>query len=353
MNFQADSLPLLIGSLPMADHTIATRLMLKYTPEIPLWVQLPCHSAERMLAQFSACLPGIRGEGDSLHFETDGEAFSAELLEFFEEYMAIAEGEKPLAQSRFAMTGKRAQGFEVFFRVLPRSGISPFAVKGQITGPFTLLTGLKDQNGRIAYYNQELREAIVKAVAMQARYQIERLKTLTDNVILFLDEPALAGFGSSALVSIQKDEVIAQLNEIMDEVHQRGALVGVHVCANTDWGMLLSTSIDILSFDAFGFFDRMLLFKDAVAGFIKRGGIIAWGLVPTLNQEDLIQADVDGLFANWQACVQALGLDMETARRQSLVTPSCGTGCLSLELAIKAMDLTRELSFAIRCMKIT
>lgn len=348
MKFQADSLPLLIGSLPMADHTIATRLMLKYTPEIPLWIQLPCYPEERLLSQFSACLPGIRGEGDSLHFETDGEAFSGELLAFFEEYMAVSEGATPLSRSRFAMTGKRAQGFETFFNVLSRAGVSPLAVKGQITGPFTLLTGLKDGNGRIAYYNQELREAIVKAVAMQARYQIERLKTLSDQVFLFLDEPALAGFGSSTLVSIQREEVIAQLNEIMDEVHQRGALVGVHVCANTDWGMLLSTEIDILSFDAFGFFDRMLLFKDAVTEFIGRGGIIAWGLVPTLNQEDLAQADVEGLFSRWQACVKALGLDMETARRQSLVTPSCGTGCLSLELAIKALDLTRELSSAIR-----
>lgn len=348
MPFQADSLPLLIGSLPMADHTIATRLMLKYTPEIPLWIQLPCYAEERLLAQFSACLPGIRGEGDNLHLNTGTEAFSQELLAFFEEYMAVSEGNSPVFESRFALRGRAARGFEAFFQVLSRAGHRPLAVKGQITGPFTLLTGLKDQNGRIVYYNQELREAIVKALALQARYQVQRLKGLCDNVILFLDEPALAGFGSSALVSIQKAEVIEQLNEVMDEAHRLSALVGIHVCANTDWSMVLSSSVDILSFDAFGFFDRMLLFKDSVAEFMKRGGIIAWGLVPTLNQEDLIQADVDSLFARWRTCVQELGLDMNMARRQSLVTPSCGTGCLSLELAIKAMDLTRELSSVIR-----
>lgn len=348
MSFQADSLPLLIGSLPMANHFIATRLMLKYTPEIPLWIQLPCYAEERLLAQFSACLPGIRGEGDNLHLNTESEAFSQELLAFFEEYMAVSEGGQPLSQSRFAMTGNRAKGFEAFFQVLSQTDITPMAVKGQITGPFTLLTGLKDQNGRIAYYNSELREAIVKAVAMQARYQVERLKTLANEVILFLDEPALAGFGSSTLVSIQKEDVIAQLDEIMDEVHRAGAFVGVHVCANTDWGMLFSTGIDILSFDAFGFFDRMLLFKEQVGEFMSRGGVIAWGLVPTLNSEDLLQSNVKGLFTQWQSSIQALGLNIDTAQRQSLITPSCGTGCLSLELAIKAMDLTRELSSAIR-----
>lgn len=348
MSFQADALPLLIGSLPMQNHALATRLMLKYTPEIPLWIQLPGYAEERLLSQFSACLPGIRGEGDHLYLDTATEAFSQELLAFFEEYMAVFEGERPVFQSRFALKGRAAQGFEAFFEVLSRLRHSPVAVKGQITGPFTLLTGLKDQEGRIAYYNQELREAIVKAVAMQARYQMQRLKGLSDQVILFLDEPALAGFGSSALVSIQKEEVITQLNEVIEEVHREGGLAGIHVCANTDWGMVFSTGIDILSFDAFGFFDRMLLFKDQVHEFIERGGVVAWGLVPTLNQEDLVQADVEGLLARWQSCVQALGLNLATAQRQSLLTPSCGTGCLSLELAIKAMDLTRELSLAIR-----
>lgn len=348
MPFQAHSLPLLIGSLPMANHIIATRLMLKYTPEIPLWIQLPCYAEERLLVQFSSCLPGIRGEGDNLHIETGTEAFSQELLAFFEEYMAVSEGNSPVSKSRFALKGKAACGFEAFFEVLSGAKYKPLAVKGQISGPFTLLTGLKDQNGRIAYYDQEVCEAVVKAVAMQARYQVQRLKELCDNVILFLDEPALAGFGSSTLVSIQKEDVVAQLNEVTNEAHRAGALVGVHVCANTDWGMLLSTAIDILSFDAFGFFDRMLLFKDQVAEFVGRGGVIAWGLVPTLNQEDLIQANVGSLFAQWQSCVTALGLNMDTAVRQSLVTPSCGTGCLPLELAIKAMDLTRELSLVIR-----
>ena len=45
-------LPLLIGSFPMNDHLAASRLILDYTPTIPLWVQLPVIPEEGMVPQF-------------------------------------------------------------------------------------------------------------------------------------------------------------------------------------------------------------------------------------------------------------------------------------------------------------
>jgi hypothetical protein len=41
------------------------------------------------------------------------------------------------------------------------------------------------------------------------------------------------------------------------------------------------TSIDIISFDAFGFLDRLILYADNLKSFFKRGGILCWGIVPT------------------------------------------------------------------------
>jgi hypothetical protein len=39
--FTPNGLPLLIGSLPLEDHTNALDLVFAHTPEVPLWVQLP------------------------------------------------------------------------------------------------------------------------------------------------------------------------------------------------------------------------------------------------------------------------------------------------------------------------
>ncbi len=348
MEFKPCALPTLIGSLPHTDHRKATRLVLEYTPEIPLWVQLPCHPEERLLSQFAEHLPGIRGEADNIHFDTSDADFQQELLTFFEEYLAVTEGEKALKDSIFAFSETTGKGFKIFLDEVKNLNPHPVALKGQITGPFTMLTGLKDQNGKMAYFDFQLREAVVKAIAMKARYQVEEMKAASKNSIVFMDEPGLSGFGSSAMVSIPREDVQADLTEVIDAIHSAGGICGIHVCANTDWSLVLSTQIDILSFDAYGFFEKILLFKDQLKQFMEKGGVIAWGLVPTLNQEDLQREDVASLKAKWESQVRDLGADPELTKAHALITPSCGTGLLPMDLAIKALRLTRELALAIK-----
>lgn len=45
--FEANALAVLIGSLPVSAHEEANRLVMKYTPDIPLWVQLPAYKKRR------------------------------------------------------------------------------------------------------------------------------------------------------------------------------------------------------------------------------------------------------------------------------------------------------------------
>ncbi|NIA08396.1 MAG: hypothetical protein GWP10_01135 [Nitrospiraceae bacterium] len=348
MTFEPNALPTLIGSLPILDHREAIQLILKYVPEIPLWPQLPRHPKERIFSQFAEGLPGIREREDTLYFDTEDPIFEQELLSFYEQYLGVTEGGIPLNESIFAFSKDTGQGFRTFLDAGRHMTPRPVAIKGQISGPFTLLTGLKDKSGRLSYFNSQLREAVVKALTLKARYQIEEMKALHPEVILFLDEPALAGFGSSAMVGITREDVIADLTEVINAVHGAGAIAGIHVCANTDWSMVLSSPLDILSFDAYNFFDRIVLFRKQLVEFLDRGKTIAWGLVPTSSEEDLRKEDVKSLNALWIEQVKQLGTDPELVKRQSLITPSCGTGLLSRELSIRVLDLTRGLSMAIR-----
>jgi methionine synthase II (cobalamin-independent) len=348
MAFETNALPTLIGSLPLSDHQEATRLMLEYMPEIPLWAQLPVYPEERLLSQFAEGLPGIRGEGDSLYFDTEDPAFEQDLLSFYEQYLEVTEAGLPLKQSIFAFSGKTGRGFKAFLEAIPQTSSRPIALKGQITGPFTMLSGLKDKSGRLAFFNPQLHEVIIKAITLKARYQVEEMKALGHDVILFLDEPALAGFGSSAMVGVTREDVITDLAEVIDSIQQAGGISGIHVCANTDWSVILETPVDVLSFDAYSFFDRVVLYKAQLSDFLKKGKIIAWGLVPTLNQEDLVKEDVSSLKTLWDGQVKQLGVDPEMVKRQALITPSCGTGLLSRELSLRVLMLTRDLSRAIR-----
>jgi methionine synthase II (cobalamin-independent) len=348
---QPACLPMLIGSLPLDDHPTASRLIMDYTPAIPLWVQLPVFAQEGMVPQFLPGMPAVASRDGKTFIDTAAETFDGELLAFFEDYMAVSEAPDQLADSRFALTEATGKGVAALLKTLSRLEAAPMAVKGQVTGPITFCTGVKDQDGRAIFYNATLRDAAVKHLALNARWQIRTLSGPGCPVIIFIDEPALAGFGSSELISISKEEILACLQEVVDAIHSDGGLAGIHVCANTDWSLVLESGADIINFDAYAYFDRFILYGDQIRSFLNAGGLLAWGIVPTLKPEEIQRETVDTLHAGLMERfrqIEALGVSAETLFRQSFITPSCGLGSLSLDLAKRVLTLTRDLSDKVR-----
>ncbi|MBL0713517.1 MAG: hypothetical protein JJV98_07420 [Desulfosarcina sp.] len=349
--FQPECRPLLIGSLPVSDHNQALDLVLAATPRIPLWVQLPVFREEGMVPQFMPGMPGLVHEEDRSLIDTGSDAFETELTAFYEDYLQASGDEAALRKSRFALAPDTARGFHVFMERIGRLSPPPLAVKGQVTGPVTFGLGLKDRQGRSVFYDLHARDAAVKLLALKAAWQVQQLKTFKVPVIVFVDEPALAGYGSSEMISISGEEILAALEEVFEAIHKAGGLAGIHVCANTDWGLILGSTLDIVNFDAYGYADRFLLYADQVRQFLARGGLIAWGIIPTGPADVIERESVDTLVARWRelmAAAEGRGLDPEVLRRQSLITPSCGTGSLSVAHTRKVLDLTREVSRAVR-----
>jgi len=350
-SFQPNGLPALIGSLPITDHQEAAQLVFADTPEIPLWVQLPAFPEEGMTAQFLPGMPGLADAQDKLYINTHDASFDDAQLQFYNDYIAVTEGAANLNDSSFILTKDTAQGFFVFKEHLKRLSTPPVAIKGQITGPITFCTGVKDENDRAIFYNEQLRDMAVKLLALKAAWQVEQLSQFNQPVMLFFDEPALAGFGSSAFISISREEVAACFEEVIDAVHARGGLAGIHVCANTDWSLILDSSADIVSFDAYSYFDKFILYADQIKRFIDSGRILAWGIVPTLGDQAIADATAASLAADWEAKANqiiVLGIDKSQLLAQSLITPSCGTGSLTLEQAMKVLQLTKDVSQEIR-----
>jgi hypothetical protein len=236
--FYPHSRPLLIGSLPLSDHGEALEWILAHTPDLPLWGQLPVYPQEGMISQFLPGLPGVKTVDERFFVDTGAEDFDAAMLAFFERYLSLSEGlakvQGELDSSEFALTPEIAGGFFALQAHLRAQSQPPLAVKGQITGPITFGTGVKDQEGRAIFYNDAVREAAIKFLALKAAWQTQALGEHGCPVILFIDEPALAGYGSSELISISREEIIASLGEMMAAIHAKGGLAGIHVCANTD-----------------------------------------------------------------------------------------------------------------------
>jgi methionine synthase II (cobalamin-independent) len=349
--FRPRGLPVLIGSLPLTDHVEACQLVWEHTPQIPLWIQLPAHKEEGMVAQFMPGLPGICTTGGSAYINADQDGFDRDILQFYEDYMAVVEGHTDLSESRFVLSEDTARGFFIFVERLKRLTTPPVAVKGQVTGPFTFCTGISDQNKKAIIYDEQVKDAAVKLLALKSRWQVKRLSGFGAPVIIFFDEPALAGFGSSGFIGISRDAIAQSLEEVIAAVHAEGGLAGVHVCANTDWSLVLESAADIVSFDAYSYFDRFILYSDQIKKFLDAGKMIAWGMVPTLNADQLENETTESLVDQWKqkaAQIEKLGIDSDQLISQSLITPSCGAGALSTGLAIKALRLTQEFSQQIR-----
>lgn len=349
--FNANCLAVLIGSLPMDNHKEATEFMLHYTPDIPLWVQLPRFPQEGMINQFLPGMPGVTTQENKVFIDSSTSLFQDELVQFYEEYISVTEDYSRLSDSRFALTRDVAKGFFEFLSIIRDMPAAPQAVKGQITGPITMGIGLKDHNGKSVFYDDTLKDVMVKTLSLKARWQVEKMNDLAPAKIIFFDEPGIVSFGSSAYISITREHVHAVMAEVIESVHAAGGLAGIHICANGDWSLALESDTDIISFDAYNYFDKFLLYPELLTSFMESGKIIAWGIIPTSNPGDIEKESPESLIRKWHqqaAKIENLGIDQKRLRAQTLITPSCGTGSLSLTHATKVLTLTKEVSKYLR-----
>lgn len=327
-----------IGSLPHTDPKEACDLVLRYLPEIPIWPQLPRRSfRENMYAQFSEGFPGVVLDGDRISIDRSRPA--EETLEgLYTDYLAEN-------RDAFAISDSYAAGLQTFLSLGSRLG-NPTAVKGQVTGPVSWGLGVTDEGRRPALYDEVLADALAKHLRMKAAWQEKALQALCPNTIIFMDEPYMASFGS-AFVSLSREKVLALWGEVLGGIQ---GLRGLHCCGNTDWSVVLSAPIDILSFDAYDYGQTLSLYPEEVRRFLGRGGIIAWGIVPT-QEEPLGKEDLESLLARLEEAMGFLerkGMPRERLLRQSLITPACGLGSLSPQAAARALELTAALSQALR-----
>jgi len=344
VNFKGNFSATAIGSLPHENVEDATDLTLETLCEIPCWSQVPRRDLrEDMCIQYTEGLPCayIDKEKKELSID-DAKDTTVELEKFYEAYL---ENDPSL----FAISREYSAGFYTMLERLEKSRPSSLrALKGQVVGPITLAGSLKLSSGILALYSEEFFDVIIKLLSMKAYWQLTKLSRYNLPVMVFADEPYLTSFGSSHM-NISKERIVSALNEVYDMVQAHGGLTGTHCCGNTDWAMLMETNLNIVSFDAYEFMDKYLMYWREIIAFLDKGGYLAWGIVPTsskiahVSSEELINKMKEGV-----AFLIDKGLSKELIKKRSLITPSCGAGTLSVEEAEKVMRLTKEVSLAMQ-----
>jgi hypothetical protein len=328
--FKAELRSLAAGSLPHTDSTAACQLALSAL-DIPTWPQLPRLSfLENMYVQYSEKFPGVVIKNEQIYIDRDRDLDpELELL-----YVAYLLNDLEHA----AISIDYAAGLHCF---LEMDRDRPPIAKGQVTGPVSWGLMVADQNRKPILYDDVLAEAVAKHLRLKATWMEQELRKLYPQTIIFVDEPYMSSFGS-AFVSLSREQVVSAMEEVFAGIE---GLKGVHCCGNTDWSLLLSTTVDIVNLDAYQYADALALYPDEVGEFLDRGGTIGWGIVPTSDQAH--EETVDSL---WERFHQALGLLADKGLHQddllssALVMPSCGCGSLPIETAERVFELTGELS---------
>ncbi len=335
--FEFNCKPTIIGSMPHTLPGKACDLILKHLKDIPAWPQLPKKSPlEAMSVQFSRGFPGLEVVDGSLKVNCSAEYEDA-LERLYEAYLADDYGQ-------YRVTQEYAAGLHYF---LNKRGLNLPAVKGQITGPVSWCLTVNDESGKSILYDEVVSDAAARMLALSARWQETELNRLSKNTLMFLDEPAMSGYGS-VFLNLSREKIIELIKETLGKLQ---GLKGIHCCGNTDWSLVLETGIDVLSLDAYKYGKTATIYSKEMSKFVKEGGAIAWGIVPN-NETDIISETTNSLKDRLEETMAQLSrsglVSFKYLVAGSLITPSCSLAGLSEDGAEQALVLLVELSDLMR-----
>jgi hypothetical protein len=308
ITFEARCSTTAMGIMPHKDVERALELALSL--DIPFWPQLPKVSLyEDMYVQSSQNFPGIVIDFDKERLSFDTARFEQELDGYF------VKMDDPEV---FALT---AEYSTVFHKFLSKELQSYKAIRGQVTGPVSFGFKVLDENFKPIIYNDEARIILFDFIGKKANIQYRELKERNSHAFVWLDEPGL-GYVFSGLSGYNEQQAKEDYHNFVAGLE---GPKGLHLCADVNLPYLLELGVEILSFDAYqiGFMPKE--YAGNVAEFIRKGGIVSWGIVPTESTVLATQTPeklAAILSEYWEVISQNTGLASNQIARQALVAPA-------------------------------
>jgi hypothetical protein len=307
-----------------------------------------CHNSwggglqENMFLQFSENLPCVTLDHYKMKVFFDQTQDRKKRMEEF--YSRLEEGLRHNLYERFRIARTYAQGLSIMLNQCKTKN-NPF-IKAQVTGPATYLLFLADEGNRPLIYDDQFSEAIVYGLGMKALWLAREIREAGKAPLIFFDEPALADLGSAyALIDAKRAwTLVGGLLAFVKE-YDPGILLGLHCCGNTDWSSVLESGVDVVSFDAVGCGEKFLLYPEEIKRFVKGGGFIAFGIVPTSEYGEW--ASEKALYDRFMSLLSGFeeqGIGRIEILDHAIFTPACGMGPLKPQEAMRVLDLVNALS---------
>jgi len=294
----------------MPHRNLQEALDLALSLDIPYWPQLPKYSFyEDMYVQVSEHFPGIIVDDAAQRITMDPDRFMEDLPAYLDK------SEDP---HYFTLSPKYSTALDAF---LARDLSAYPAIRGQNIGPISFGLKIQDPSHKPIIYDDEVRGLLYDFITRKVNAQYDQLIAKNPNAFVWLDEPGLQIlFGSFSGYSSE----VAK-NDFGQFLQGLKGPRGVHLCGNPDWSFLLSgLDLDMLSVDSYTWGHVFTRYFDEVHAYLKRGGIIAWGIVPTLSEE-MSQESIASLAGKLEELwdfLAAKGADRALIYDRSWIAPS-------------------------------
>ncbi|MDY6856337.1 MAG: hypothetical protein SWO11_16885 [Thermodesulfobacteriota bacterium] len=297
-----------MGVLPHTDPNKALDLALSL--DVPFWPQLPLASFyEDMWVQTSEGFPGITVDTEHRGISFHTEKFMDELGEYAKR-MAYSE--------TYALTCHSSLLFHRFLN--SKLDFYP-AIRGQVTGPINFGFRIVDENKKPIIYNEEVKLLLYDFIQRKVNIQYRELLNKNRNCFIWLDEPGF-GWVFTSLSGYNDLQAKEDYNNFYAGIEGPKAL---HLCLNVNLPYLLGLGLDILSINAYQFETMPRAYADPIARFIKSGGIIVWGIVPTCAatlEKETAQTLVGRLSSYWDSIAESSDISMREIALQALISPA-------------------------------
>lgn len=206
---------------PVVNMVIAAELAALTIPSFPRLQKIGSeHIAEGM-----PCLV-VDQERRRLYFDTSDPArLEAELTTFYEHYLADD-------LDYFAISAETSPGLHHTLKAIKGRSCEGRFISSSLSGPITFTMQTTDERGKPIFYNEALRDAVVKTLGLKARWLHQVITQAAPGAIVGcrFAEPLLSLYGT-AFASLPREDIISCLNACLTAVP---GPTTIHCCANIE-----------------------------------------------------------------------------------------------------------------------
>jgi hypothetical protein len=321
------------------DVEEACRMMIRYFPECPT----PPERGHGGLRGFITGMPCVWADSKKKQILYELSGREDELAQFYDRYLAEDLDYFAIPPEWEVGLYKLAEMYKE--KPWPELKLIYFGVPGIFSWGLNMV----DNSGRPALYNDTMKDVMIKLMAMKAKWSQREIKKLFPGIpkLFMIANGGLTVYASAVGVGKWQDAKEIY-NEVMAAVE---AITAIHCCANFDWPLLMETNADIIHFDAYQYGDTMSLYPHALKRFLERGGMIAWGIVPSGRVDEITTENPSSLMERLERAIQLVvdkGIDKNLLLELSWISPNCVISTPTLELGERVFALTREVSQRMR-----